>query len=111
MSLNDRHQTGYYKELAYLWVGSLADDWCYCVGVPSERVHVGLGTHVPDSCRGVTAGCEQHVDGGMERQRVHGRQMAVVVADHAIVLQVPAFHLPVLTTAEQVRVAGRNFQS
>ena len=61
--------------------------------VPRQRVDIDLGPHVPDAGGGVPAGADQDVDGGVEGEGVDGGQVAVVVPDNLVVLQVPAFHL------------------
>jgi len=87
-----------------LGLGRLADDASDRVGVSREGVNVGLGPHVPDARRRVPARGHQDVDGRVQRQRIHGAQVAVVMADNLVVLQIPAFHLPVFPTAEQIRM-------
>lgn len=67
---------------AYLRLGGLADERGHGVGVAGQRVHVGLGAHVPHARGGVAPGRQQHVDGGVQLHRVHGRQVPVVVPDH-----------------------------
>lgn len=81
------------------------------VRVARQGVNIGLGSHIPYPGRGVSAGCGQHIDRGMQRQRVDGRQMAVVVTDDLVVLQIPALHLPILAATEQIRMLGADRQA
>ena len=41
-----------------------------------------LGAHVPDAADAVAAAGHEHVQGGVQRQRVHPAEVAVVVPDH-----------------------------
>lgn len=47
----------------------------------------------------------------MERQCVDAAEVAVIVADHLVRLQIPAFDHLVLATGEQVRVSWRHGQA
>jgi hypothetical protein len=66
----------------HLWVCWLCDDAGDCVGVPTECKDLQLGAHVPHAAGAVTAPCHDQVQGGVQRDAVHARQVAVVVADH-----------------------------
>ena len=76
-----------------LGVGGLADDGADGVGVAGQGVDVDLAPHVPDPGGGVPAARHEHVQRGVEGQVIDGREVAVVVPDHLVVLKVPAFHL------------------
>jgi hypothetical protein len=43
-----------------------------------------------DSCAGVSPGGDDEVEGGMDLQIKHSGEMAVIVTDHFVVLQIPA---------------------
>merc|ERR1719186_1400047 len=90
----------------HLRVGALALDGADRVGVSRQSVDVDLGPHVPDSGRGVAATRHENVQSGVKGQVIHGGQVAVVVTHYFVVLQVPALHLPVLPTGEEVGLSG-----
>lgn len=45
---------------------------------------------------------DEDVEGGVQRQRVDAREVAVVVPDHLVLLQVPALHLHHTTDAHVI---------
>lgn len=117
-----------------LRLGGLARQGRHRVRVARQGVYVGLAAGVPHPGRGVAARRHQHVDGGVQRQRVHSRQVAVVVTNHLrgnaglmgpprhtdqlnkryihlVIFQVPTFHLSVFAATEQVGVTRRHLQT
>ncbi len=88
----------------YLRLDLLALDSRHGVGVALETVDLCLGSHVPHASDRVSAGAHQYVERGMERERVAGAQMTMVVTNDLVGLQVPALDLLVLATREQVGV-------
>jgi hypothetical protein len=66
----------------HLWVCRLRHHARDGVGVPAEREHLHLGAHVPHAAGGVAAASHDEVQGRVQRQAVHARQVPVVVADH-----------------------------
>ena len=75
------------------------------VPLPSQNVHVGARAHVPDADDAVAATRAQDVEGRVDGHGVHARQVAVVVADHFVRFQVPAFDHFVFGAGEEVGVA------
>mmetsp|Transcript_9728 Transcript_9728/g.39391 ORF Transcript_9728/g.39391 Transcript_9728/m.39391 type:complete len:365 (+) Transcript_9728:110-1204(+) len=74
------------------------------VVVAGEAKHLRLGPHVPHPARAVPAASHQHVQRGVQRERVHAGEVTVVVADHLVVLQVPALDHLVEAAREHVGV-------
>ena len=69
-----------------------------------EDVYLCLGTHVPYAGGGVSARCDEDVEGGVQAERVHAREMTVVVSYDLVDFEVPAFdHLPRVRRAEKTR--------
>lgn len=67
---------------AHLWVCRLRQHAGDGVGVAAECKHLQLGAHVPHATGGVAAARHDEVQRGVQRDAVHARQVAVVVADH-----------------------------
>lgn len=93
-----------------LRVGGLADHAGHRVGVSSQGVNVGLGAHVPDASGGVTTRRHEDIDRGVQGHRVDRRQVAVIMPNDLVVLQIPALDLSILAAAEQVRMPGTHAQ-
>mmetsp|Transcript_19168 Transcript_19168/g.32933 ORF Transcript_19168/g.32933 Transcript_19168/m.32933 type:complete len:321 (-) Transcript_19168:234-1196(-) len=87
-----------------LWVAALGLHVTHGVVVSREAVDLGFRAHVPNSCYGVSTASDEDVEGGVEGYGVDAREVAVVVADLLVVLEVPALHHLVLPAREQVRV-------
>ena len=63
----------------------------------TRRFHITL-TH----CAVILNTCgDEDVDGGVERQRVDGGKMAVVMTNHFVHFQIPTFHQFILSGAER----------
>ena len=69
-----------------------------------ERVHLHLRAHIPHTADGVTAARHEHVQRGVQRHSVHAREVAVVLADAPVRLEVPALDHLVLAGGKEVRV-------
>lgn len=74
----------------------------YGVFMATEYVHLGFGAHVPHSGHGVPAGRHQQIQGGMEAQRIHATQVAVIMAHHLIRFQIPTLDRLVFPATKQV---------
>lgn len=72
--------------------------------VAGHDVDVAARAHVPHPHGAVAAARDEHVEGRVQRQRVHAAQVAVVVADDPVGLEIPALDHLVLAAREQVRV-------
>ena len=72
--------------------------------MPREDVDLGLGTHVPDARRGVATRGDEDIEGRVQGERVHAREMSVVVPDDLVHLEVPA--LDHLRGGERTRRGG-----
>mmetsp|Transcript_12697 Transcript_12697/g.41554 ORF Transcript_12697/g.41554 Transcript_12697/m.41554 type:complete len:240 (-) Transcript_12697:157-876(-) len=70
-----------------------------------------LGPDVPHAYRRVSTACAEQVERWVEREAVDSGEVPVVVADHAVVLEVPAAHHLVLTRREEVGRPIRNCQT
>mmetsp|Transcript_95751 Transcript_95751/g.214497 ORF Transcript_95751/g.214497 Transcript_95751/m.214497 type:complete len:375 (-) Transcript_95751:84-1208(-) len=73
-------------------------------GVAREDEDTRLGSHVPDAHGRVPAPSRQDVQRRVQGYGVDATEVAVVVPDHHVLLQVPALDLAVLGDAEQVGV-------
>ena len=88
-----------------LGVGGLGQDGADGAAVAAEHVDVAARAHVPDAHDAVAPARAQDVEGRVQAQRVHARQVPVVVPDHLVRLEVPALDHLVLAAAEEVGVA------
>lgn len=69
-------------------------------------------THdIPNSTERVTTAGGQNVFGRMHTQTVDTVRVAVIVADHLVVLQVPALHRLILAAREQIRMPVAHLQT
>ncbi len=84
----------------------MALDVGYRAPVARHDVDVAARAHVPDPHGAVPAAGDEHVERRVQRQCVHAAQMAVVMTDDSIRLEIPAFHHLVLAAREEVRVSG-----
>ena len=66
---------------------------------------VGAGPHVPDAGDAVAAAGDEDVEGGVQGEGVDAAEVAVVVADHLVGFEVPAFDHFVFAAGEEVGVA------
>ena len=87
-----------------LRVGRLAEERADRVCVAREAGGLDPAPHVPDARGAVPAPGHQHVEGRVQPEAEHAAQVAVVVPDHLVGLEVPALDLLVQGAAEQVRV-------
>lgn len=88
-----------------LRVGFLALDRGDGALVAAQDVDVGARAHVPDAGDAVAAAGHEHVERRVQCERVHARQMAMIVTDDLVGLQIPALDHFVLATGEEVGVA------
>ena len=85
-----------------LWIRVLAFDVGDGGRVAGEDVYLCLCAHVPDAGGGVSARGDEDVEGGVQAECVHAREMAVVLANDLVDLEVPAFdHLARVSPAER----------
>ena len=87
---------------------TLTDDVFNCVGVTCKDMDLVLGTHVPDSSCGISASSDEEVELRVECECIDTTEVSVVLPDDFVLLQVPALHLLVFATREQVWVSIRN---
>ena len=66
----------------YLWIRSLSEDVCHCVGMTREGVYAGLSPHVPHTSCGVPPSSQQHINSGMQGHAVHTTEVPVVVTHY-----------------------------
>lgn len=71
-----------------------------------QGVDAHFAAHVPHTGGGVPAAGDQDIYGGVERQAVDRRHVAVIIADDLVLFQVPAPHGLVFAAAEQVGIPG-----
>ena len=74
-----------------LWIGILAFDVGDGGRVAREDVYLSLGAHVPHAGGGVSATGDEDVEGGVQVECVHAREVTVVLAYDLVDLEVPAF--------------------
>lgn len=74
----------------HLGVGPAANKRADRVGVSSQDMDLVLRAHVPDASHRVAAASHQHVQHRVHVQAEHPRQVAVVMTNDFIVLQIPA---------------------
>ena len=79
--------------------------------VSAEDVDVASGAHVPDAGDAISTSCDEDIECGVESEGVDTGQVAVVVADHFVGFQVPAFDHFVFGAGEEVRVPWRHGQA
>ena len=79
--------------------------------VSAEDVHVASGSHVPYPCHAVSAAGHEDVEGRVQGEGVDAGEVAVVVADHFVGFEVPAFDHFVLAAREEVRMAWGDCQA
>mmetsp|Transcript_8387 Transcript_8387/g.21616 ORF Transcript_8387/g.21616 Transcript_8387/m.21616 type:complete len:206 (+) Transcript_8387:550-1167(+) len=88
-----------------LRVGALGQDRTHRAVVARQAVDLSLRPHVPDPAAGIPSPREQDVQRRVEGQGVHAAEVAVVVPDDLVVLQVPALDHLVQPAGKHVRVA------
>lgn len=89
-----------------LRVRALTEERAHRVGVPRQAGGLHPAAHVPDARGAVAPPRDQHVERRVQTHAEDAAEVAVVVADHLVRLQVPALDLLVQGAAEQVRVPG-----
>ena len=67
-----------------LRIGGLTDDAADGRGVARQGVNVYLGSHVPNSCSGVTTAADENVDCRVKGKTVDGAQVTVVMTHNLI---------------------------
>jgi hypothetical protein len=88
----------------YLGFIILTKDSFYSIRVSSEAMNLCLRPHVPDTSCSISTTCHKDIELWMKSQRIDAAEMAVIMSDNLILLEVPAQYLFVLATREQVRV-------
>ena len=67
-----------------LRIGGLTDDAADGGGVARQGMNVYLGSHVPNSCSGVTTAADENVDCRVKGKTVDGAQVTVVMTHNLI---------------------------
>jgi len=95
-------------DLGLVW---LANDVFNCICMPSKNVNLGFGAHIPDSGCRISAASNQEVKFWVQSQRICTAQMAMIVSDDFILLQIPAFDHLILAAGEEIWMSIWNCQS
>ena len=100
--------SGVLRARHYLRFELLADDRVDCVRVTRKHMHLRSHSYVPDSHTRISSSRGQNVERWVKRNRVNSAQMACVLPDDLIHLQIPAVNALILCTRKQIRVSWRN---
>lgn len=88
-----------------LGVRLLRNDGRHSALVAGKDHDVCPRAHVPDPSYTVSARRDEHVEGGVQRERVDAGEVAVVVANHAVAFEVPTLDHFVLAAGEEIWMA------
>lgn len=63
-----------------------------------QNVDVAARSHVPDTCGTITAACDENIERRVQSESIYAAQVAVVMANNLVRLEIPALDHLVLTT-------------
>jgi hypothetical protein len=79
--------------------------------VSLENVDLGSSSDIPQSDDRVSSASRDEIQRRVLSDAVHAREMAMVIPDDLVLLQIPAFDGLVLTSTEEVRMAMTDHQA